>query len=237
MALKVPTSNGPQLFKTGYTISSGLEEAVLRNIQAVAQVSDLVRTSFGPHGHNKIIINHLEKTFVTNDAATILRELEVVHPAGKVIVLASQFLKKAEHLLLMGLHPSEIIQGYELAKDKAQEVLPSKFIPFYVLVVKVSIPASVCNEAATVLQDYIGRDECRDQLGGSQWWQRRLGTDGGIPAEWIAMKKDWSGRDLKHNMKQQAQDKSGNDVYQTNMDDQRCLMYIHGEPRVSSPIF
>lgn len=44
----------------------------------------------GPNGRNKMVINHLDKLFVTSDAATIIRELEVVHPAGKVLVMASQ---------------------------------------------------------------------------------------------------------------------------------------------------
>ncbi|CCO31977.1 putative T-complex protein 1 subunit theta Short=TCP-1-theta [Rhizoctonia solani AG-1 IB] len=76
--------------------------------------------------------------FVTSDAATIIREIEVVHPAAKLLVMASQaqesemgdatntvlvfageLLKKSEHLLIMGLHPSEIIIGYELACEKA----------------------------------------------------------------------------------------------------------------------
>jgi T-complex protein 1 subunit theta len=88
---------------------------VIRNIQAVSQVTEIVRTSFGPNGRNKMVINvgdnvststscngiqsdhlsaflaqHLDRLFVTNDAATILRELEVVHPAAKVLVMASQ---------------------------------------------------------------------------------------------------------------------------------------------------
>ncbi|RUS14466.1 T-complex protein 1 theta subunit [Endogone sp. FLAS-F59071] len=89
-----------------------------------------------------MVINHLEKLFVTNDAATIIRELEVVHPAAKLLVMASQqqeaeigdatnfvvvfageLLQKAEYLLRMGLHPSEIVQGYELAREKALEIL------------------------------------------------------------------------------------------------------------------
>lgn len=56
---------------------SGLEEAVYRNISACKQFSDTVRTAYGPNGMNKIIINHIEKLFVTNDAATIIKELEV----------------------------------------------------------------------------------------------------------------------------------------------------------------
>jgi T-complex protein 1 subunit theta len=89
-----------------------------------------------------MIVNHLEKLFVTNDAATIIRELEVVHPAAKLLVMASQqqesevgdatnfvlvfageLLEKAAYLLRMGLHPSEVVQGYELARDKALAIL------------------------------------------------------------------------------------------------------------------
>ncbi|CCM03002.1 uncharacterized protein FIBRA_05117 [Fibroporia radiculosa] len=140
MSLKVPKASNLQLFKDGYKHLSGLEDAVLRNIQAVAELSDLVRTSFGPNGRNKLLINHLGKLFVTSDAATIIREIEVVHPAAKLLVMASQaqeaemgdatnmvlilageLLKKAEHLLIMGLHPSEIMKGYELACTKALE--------------------------------------------------------------------------------------------------------------------
>ncbi|KAK7054804.1 T-complex protein 1 subunit theta [Paramarasmius palmivorus] len=138
MSLKVPKANNIQLFKEGYKHLQGLEEAVLRNIQAVNELSDLVRTSFGPNGRNKLVINHLGRLFVTSDAATIIREVEVVHPAAKLLVMASQaqeaemgdatnmviilageLLKKSEQLLIMGLHPSEIIKGYELAATKA----------------------------------------------------------------------------------------------------------------------
>ncbi|EKM53663.1 uncharacterized protein PHACADRAFT_260138 [Phanerochaete carnosa HHB-10118-sp] len=142
MSLKVPKANNIQLFKEGYKHLQGLEDAVLRNIQAVSELSDLVRTSFGPNGRNKLLINHLGKLFVTSDAATIIREVEVVHPAAKLLVMASQaqeaemgdatnmviilageLLKKAEHLLIMGLHPSEITRGYELAAKKGLEEL------------------------------------------------------------------------------------------------------------------
>ncbi|KAA1476522.1 T-complex protein 1 [Dentipellis sp. KUC8613] len=144
MSLKVPKAQNLQLFKEGYKQYQGLEDAVLRNIQAVAELSDLVRTSFGPNGRNKLVINHLGRLFVTSDAATIIREIEVVHPAAKLLVMASQaqeaemgdatnmvlilageLLKKAEHLLVMGLHPSEVIKGYELASQKALAELES----------------------------------------------------------------------------------------------------------------
>lgn len=142
MSLKVPRAGGPQLFKEGYKQYSGIEDAVLRNIAAVAELCEIVRTSFGPNGRNKMVINHLERLFVTSDAATIVRELEVVHPAAKLLVMASQqqeaemgdatntvlilageLLKKAEALVTLGLHPSEIIAGYEKARDAALSAL------------------------------------------------------------------------------------------------------------------
>ncbi|GHJ87879.1 hypothetical protein NliqN6_4281 [Naganishia liquefaciens] len=142
MSLKVPKSGQMQLFKEGYKTMSGLEEAVLRNIEAVSELSEKVRTSFGPNGRNKLIINHLGKLFVTSDAATIIREIEVVHPAAKLLVMASEaqeqemgdatnlvlilageLLKRAENLLVMGLHPSEVVIGYEMAVEKGRQEL------------------------------------------------------------------------------------------------------------------
>ena len=92
------------------------------------------------------MVNHLGRLFVTSDAATIIREIEVVHPAAKLLVMASQaqeaemgdatntvlilageLLKKAENLLVMGLHPSEIVRGYELACGKALAELESAY--------------------------------------------------------------------------------------------------------------
>lgn len=74
---------------------SGLEEAVYRNITACKQFAQTVRTAYGPNGMNKMVINHIEKLFVTNDAATIINELEVEHPAAKLLVLASK-MQEAE---------------------------------------------------------------------------------------------------------------------------------------------
>merc|ERR1719153_1341318 len=91
---------------------------------------------------NKMVINHLEKLFVTNDGATIIRELEVEHPAAKLMILGSQMqeseagdatnfviifcgalLRQSEELLRMGLKPTEVAEGYEMALEKALEVL------------------------------------------------------------------------------------------------------------------
>ncbi|XP_031283341.1 T-complex protein 1 subunit theta [Pistacia vera] len=130
------------MLKEGHKHLSGLDEAVLKNIDACKQLSAITRTSLGPNGMNKMVINHLDKLFVTNDASTIVNELEVQHPAAKLLVLAGkaqqeeigdganlaisfagEILQGAEELIRMGLHPSEIISGYNKAINKTIEVL------------------------------------------------------------------------------------------------------------------
>ncbi|RMY34641.1 hypothetical protein D0865_14133 [Hortaea werneckii] len=142
MSLSIPGAPNNGLFKPGYQNYDSEDGAVLRNIDACRTIASTVQTSLGPYGRNKIVINHLQKMILTNDAATILRELEVVHPAAKLLVMASQqqeaemgdatnmvmilageLLKKAEDLLRMGLKTSEIVQGYERAQRYALQVL------------------------------------------------------------------------------------------------------------------
>lgn len=124
---------------SSYDASDG---AVQRNIDACRTITSTVSTSFGPYGRNKIVINHLQKLILTNDAATILRELDVVHPAAKmlvmacqqqenelgdgtnlVMILAGEMLKRAEELLRMGLTTADINAGYEKGMKIAIEAL------------------------------------------------------------------------------------------------------------------
>eukprot|EP00301_Raphidiophrys_heterophryoidea_P003987 c11770_g6_i1.p1 GENE.c11770_g6_i1~~c11770_g6_i1.p1 ORF type:complete len:545 (-),score=188.34 c11770_g6_i1:128-1762(-) len=132
------------MLKEGTKHYQGIDEAVAKNLQACKQLADMTRTSLGPQGRNKMVINHINKLFVTSDAATIVKELEIAHPAANMvmlaakqqeeevgdgsnlcIVLAGEVLFNAAALLRMGLHVSEIIKGYELAFAKALEVLGS----------------------------------------------------------------------------------------------------------------
>jgi len=122
------------LLKDGAKHFSGIDEAVLKNIEACKKLSTITRTSIGPNGMNKMVINHINKIFVTNDAATIVKEMEVVHPAAKlvamaaktqeeeigdgtnlVVVLAGIMLENAEILLKQGLHTADVIEGYTKA--------------------------------------------------------------------------------------------------------------------------
>jgi len=145
MALHVPRAPGfASMMKDGSRFFSGLEEAVIRNISACKDFAETIQSCYGPNGMNKMVINHIEKLFVTNDAATIIRELEVEHPAAKLMILGSQMqenevgdntnfviifagslLRQAEELIRMGLKPTEIAEGYEMALEKALEVLDS----------------------------------------------------------------------------------------------------------------
>ncbi|GAB2268787.1 T-complex protein 1 subunit theta [Dionaea muscipula] len=142
MGYHLPPYGLQTMLKEGHRHLSGLDEAVLKNIDACKELSAITRTSLGPNGMNKMVINHLDKLFVTNDAATIVNELEVQHPAAKILVLASkaqqeeigdaanltisfagELLQSAEELIRMGLHPSEIISGYTKAIKKTIEIL------------------------------------------------------------------------------------------------------------------
>eukprot|EP00291_Cryptomonas_curvata_P011808 CAMPEP_0172188030 /NCGR_PEP_ID=MMETSP1050-20130122/21678_1 /TAXON_ID=233186 /ORGANISM="Cryptomonas curvata, Strain CCAP979/52" /LENGTH=534 /DNA_ID=CAMNT_0012862441 /DNA_START=9 /DNA_END=1610 /DNA_ORIENTATION=- len=122
------------LLKDGSKHFSGVDEAVLKNIEACKKLSMITRTSIGPNGMNKMVVTHLGKLIVTNDAATIVKEMEVVHPAAKlvamaakaqedeigdatnlVVVFAGVLLEGAEGLLRQGLHTADIIAGYSIA--------------------------------------------------------------------------------------------------------------------------
>lgn len=130
------------LLKEGHRHLSGEYEVLYGNIDAVKQLAQVTRTSLGPNGMKKMVINHLEKLFVTSDAGAILKELEVIHPAAKLCVFASQMqeqeigdgtnlvlilcgelLQNAETLLQKGLHPSEIISGFNKAGTEALKIL------------------------------------------------------------------------------------------------------------------
>ncbi|KAJ4363552.1 T-complex protein 1 subunit theta [Neocucurbitaria cava] len=142
MSLSIPNAPNAGLFKQGYQNYDAEDGAVIRNIDACRTIAQTVQTSLGPYGRNKIVINHLQKMILTSDAATILRELEVVHPAAKLVVMASQqqeaemgdatnlvivlageLLKKAEELIRMGLKTSDIVLGYEKAQNATQQTL------------------------------------------------------------------------------------------------------------------
>lgn len=135
MSLRLPQNPNAGLFKQGYNSYSNADGQIIKSIAAIRELHQMCLTSMGPCGRNKIIVNHLGKIIITNDAATMLRELDIVHPAVKVLVmateqqkidmgdgtnlvmiLAGELLNVSEKLISMGLSAVEIIQGYNMAR-------------------------------------------------------------------------------------------------------------------------
>lgn len=121
------------------------KKAIFGNISAARAVSDIVRSTLGPRGMNKMLVDSLGDIVITNDGATILDELDVAHPAGKLLVqaakaqdneagdgttsvtiFAGELLNLAEKLLDRGIHPILIVNGYRKALKKAREYLEEK---------------------------------------------------------------------------------------------------------------
>ncbi|RLE44425.1 thermosome subunit [Candidatus Woesearchaeota archaeon] len=118
--------------------------AQINNILAAKLVAETIRTTLGPKGMDKMIVDSLGDVTVTNDGATILDEMNIEHPTAKMIVevaktqedevgdgtttavvLAGELLKNAEPLLDQNVHPAVLARGYRLAAEKAQEILNS----------------------------------------------------------------------------------------------------------------
>ena len=135
-------SNIPVLILKEGTQRSYGREALKNNILAAKVLSELLKTSLGPRGLDKMLIDSFGDITITNDGATIVKEMEIQHPAAKllveiakaqdsevgdgttsVVVLAGSLLEKAEKLLDDNIHPSIIIDGYTKAMNKALEVL------------------------------------------------------------------------------------------------------------------
>ena len=120
------------------------KDAQRLNITAAKVIAEAVRTTLGPKGMDKMLVDSLGDVIITNDGVTILKEMDVEHPAAKMIievaktqenevgdgtttavVIAGELLKKAEELLDSDIHPTVIARGYRLAAEKAIEILDS----------------------------------------------------------------------------------------------------------------
>ena len=123
------------LLKEGTRESKG-KEAQKNNITAAKLVAEVVKTSLGPRGMDKMLVDSLGDVTITNDGATILKEIDVQHPAGKMmvevsksvdnevgdgttsaVVLAGSLIAKAEDLVNKDVHPSVIVDGYNAASE------------------------------------------------------------------------------------------------------------------------
>jgi len=138
------TTSGGQpilILKEGTSRRRG-REAQRNNIMAARIIAEVLRSTLGPRGMDKMLIDSLGDITITNDGATILDEIEVEHPAAKMmvevaktqddmvgdgtttaVVLAGELLKRAEELLDQNIHPTVIVSGYRKAVQKAVEIL------------------------------------------------------------------------------------------------------------------
>ena len=116
--------------------------AQFNNIAAAKAVADALRSTLGPRGMDKMLVDSLGDVVITNDGVTILKEIDIEHPAAKMLVevaktqdeeagdgtttaviLAGELLKRAEDMIDQNIHPTVIASGYRLASEKAREVL------------------------------------------------------------------------------------------------------------------
>ncbi|MCX6749673.1 MAG: thermosome subunit beta, partial [Candidatus Pacearchaeota archaeon] len=118
------------------------KDAQRNNILAARMVAEIVKTTLGPKGMDKMLVSPTGEIIVTNDGVTILEEMQIEHPAAKmmveiaktqdaevgdgtttVVMLAGKLLENAEKLIDKKIHPTVITKGYRLASEKSQEIL------------------------------------------------------------------------------------------------------------------
>ncbi|NDB51683.1 MAG: thermosome subunit [Nitrosopumilaceae archaeon] len=142
MSTQIPKGNMPiVLLKEGSTENKG-REAQKNNIAAAKIIAEIVHSSLGPRGMDKMLVDSLGDVTITNDGATILKEIDVQHPAAKMLVeiskttdnevgdgttsaviLAGALLENAESLINQDVHPTVIVDGYRKAQKKVLQFL------------------------------------------------------------------------------------------------------------------
>ena len=134
--------NAPILILREGTKRSKGKDAQNNNITAARAIADSVKSSLGPRGMDKMLVDSIGDVVITNDGVTILKEMDVQHPAAKMLVevakaqdaevgdgtttsviITGELLKKAVDLIDANVHPTIITSGYRLANDKTQEIL------------------------------------------------------------------------------------------------------------------
>ncbi len=142
MASIQQTPQGPVLVLKESALQQKGKDAQKNNITAAKLVAELVKSSLGPRGLDKMLVDPIGDVTITNDGATILKEIDVQHPAAKMmveiakttdnevgdgttssVVVAGALLEKAEQLLNKEVHSSVIVEGYQAASDKTLELL------------------------------------------------------------------------------------------------------------------
>ncbi|HXY12231.1 MAG TPA: thermosome subunit beta, partial [Thermoplasmata archaeon] len=152
--------------------------ALGNNIAAAKAIADSVRSTLGPRGLDKMLVDSMGDVVVTNDGVTILKEMDIDHPAAKMlvevaktqdqeagdgtttaVVLAGELLKRAESLIEQNIHPTIISQGFRLASQKALEVLQEVSEPISIndheLLTRIAV-TSMASKSVSFDRDHMG---------------------------------------------------------------------------------
>jgi len=179
MSVPLETMGVPVIILKEGTQRAAGREALRNNMMAAMAVAEILKTTYGPKGMDKMLVDSLGDVTITNDGATILDKMDIQHPAGKMLVqaakgqdeeagdgtktsviFAGELLRQAEDLLDRNIHPTIIIQGYKMALDKASELLDKLAEPvryedddILIKVAKTSLSSKAVREA----RDYFAK--------------------------------------------------------------------------------
>ncbi len=163
----------------GYQRMSG-RNALRNNIAAAIEVAETIRTTLGPKGMDKMLVDSIGNITVTNDGVTILKEMEIEHPAAKIIadiaktqeeeigdgtttavIFAGELLKQALDLIDQNVHPSAIIHGYRLATEQAliylNEISKGVDVSDDKLLTKIAVTA-MTGKSAELAKEYLAKE-------------------------------------------------------------------------------
>lgn len=177
MAVASPSAVVPVLIlKEGSQRTTGYE-ALRANVAAARAIAETVKTSLGPRGMDKMLVDSIGDITITNDGATILNEIEVQHPAAKLlvqisktlddevgdgttsaVVIAGELLREGEALIEKNVHPTLIVAGYKKALAKAKELLEKYAInvdPYDDLILKKVCLTAIHGKAVGAVRDYL----------------------------------------------------------------------------------
>jgi len=177
MAIASPSAVVPVLIlKEGSQRTTGFE-ALRANVAAARAIAETVKTSLGPRGMDKMLVDSIGDITITNDGATILNEIEVQHPAAKLlvqisktlddevgdgttsaVVIAGELLREGEALIEKNVHPTLIVTGYKKALSRAKELLEKYAInvnPYDDEILKKVCLTAIHGKAVGSVRDYL----------------------------------------------------------------------------------
>ena len=169
------------ILKEGTNRTRG-KSAQSNNIAAAKAVADAVRTTLGPKGMDKMLVDSMGDVVITNDGATILKEMDIEHPAAKMIievaktqeqhcfdgttsavVIAGELLKRSEDLIEQNVHPTVICEGFRLASDKAVELLDGHAIDADIQTLHEVAKTALTGKSAGAVKEFLA-DICVDAV-------------------------------------------------------------------------